>query len=107
MTDTALKELSELATQAHTRIQQDFAHIDPIVGVSRSMRKNGVPADAMTIDCLKSKKRIIIILHDLEPDILHYQLSFIDKDPAEEFASLAFKDLTPELLYDWIKNYFS
>ncbi|MFT7108851.1 MAG: hypothetical protein ACI843_000504 [Psychrobacter glaciei] len=107
MTDKLLKELSEIATQAHTRIQQDFAQIDPIVGVSRSMRKNGVPADAMTIDCLKSKKRIIIILHDLEPDILHYQLSFIDKDPAEEFASLAFKDLTSELLYDWIKNYFS
>lgn len=107
MTDTVLASLSDTVTEAHTRIQQDFKLIDPIVGVSRNMRKNGVPADAMTIDCLKTKKRIIIILHDLQPEVIHYQFSFIEKDPAEHFETMAFNDVTSDVLYTWIKDYFS
>ncbi|MFT6153253.1 MAG: hypothetical protein ACJA0E_000095 [Bermanella sp.] len=106
MINEALKTLSEIATEAHTKIQQDFANIDPIVGVSRNMRKNGVPADAMTIDCLKTNKRIIIILHDLQPDIIHYQFSLSTQDPAEKFETLKLSDLTVEVLYGWIKSYF-
>jgi hypothetical protein len=102
----ALKALSDIATKAHAKIQQDFANIDPIVGVSRSMRKKGIPADAMTIDCLKTNKRIIIILHDLEPEIIHYQFSFTDQDPAERFEKLNFSDLTVNVLYGWIESYF-
>lgn len=101
-----LKTLCDLATEAHTRIQKDFKDINPVVGVNKKMRDIGVPADAMTIDCLKTGKRIIIILHDQQPDILNYQLSFKDKDPGEEFEQLQFKELTAQLLYDWIKDYF-
>jgi len=106
MSDKKLKHLCDLATEAHTRIQQDFKDINPIVGVSKKMRDIGVPADAMTIDCLKTGKRIIIILHDQEPDSISYQLSFIDKDPEDNFEQLQFKELTNQIIYDWIKNYF-
>ncbi len=102
-----LETLSDLATEAHTRIQQDFININPVVGISRSMRDSGFPADAMTIDCLKTNRRIIIILHDADPDILRYQFSFRDKDPAEEFEMMAFDKLTAQILYDWIASYFS
>ena len=107
MTQSLLQILADTVTEAHTQIQQDYANIDPIVGVSRNMRKNGVPADAMTIDCLKSKKRIIIVLHDLQPDIIHYQFSFIDKDPEDVFESMNFTEVTKVVLYDWIREYFS
>jgi len=102
----SLAFLSDTATEAHTRIQRDFQHIDPIVGVNQSMRSNGVPADLMTIDCLKSGKRIILILHDQQPDIISYQFSYKDKDPSEEFESMQLSELTSKTLYDWMKDYF-
>ena len=107
MSDTPLHRLCDIATEAHTRIQQDFKEIDPVVGVSKKMRDAGVPADAMTIDCLRTGKRIILILHDKQPGIITYQFSLKDKDPSEEFERISFEELTSQSLYDWIKNYFS
>ena len=106
MTDKLLFTLSDIATDAHTRIQQDFKDIDPIVGVNRSMRKSGIPADAMTIDCLKTGKRIILILHDQQPDIIRYQFSFKNKDPDDKFEEIQFNELTVDILYGWISDYF-
>ncbi|MAY42964.1 MULTISPECIES: hypothetical protein [unclassified Neptuniibacter] len=107
MTSQSLEKLCDLATLAHTRIQKDFDDLDPIVGVSQNMRKNAVPADAMTIDCLRSGKRIIIILHDQYPDVLMYQFSFKEKDPKGSFKELDLADLTEQILYDWMCNYFA
>jgi hypothetical protein len=107
LSEQPLEILSDLATEAHTRIQQDFADINPVVGLSRGMRSIGIPADAMTIDCLRTGKRIIIILHDQQPEVLQYQFSFKAQDPAEEFETLLFKELTAETMYDWMKDYFS
>jgi hypothetical protein len=102
-----LETLSDLATEAHTRIQQDFANINPVVGISRSMRNSGFPADAMTIDCLKTSRRIIIILHDESPEILRYQFAMRDADPSDNFEELEFEKLTVQVLYDWMASYFS
>ena len=102
-----LLSLCEFATEAHTRIQKDFADINPVVGVSQKMRANGIPADAMMIDCLRSSKRIIVILHDQQPDRVSYQFAFKDKDPEGEFETMPFCELTSQRLYDWIKEYFS
>ncbi len=107
MNNDPLKTLCGIATDAHTRIQQDFKDIDPVVGVSQKMRATGIPADAMTIDCLKSGKRIILILHDQQPGIINYQLSFKDQDPGEKFEQIPLPELTVQILYEWIKNYFS
>ena len=101
-----LELLSDYVTDAHTRIQKTFDNINPVVGVSRGMRSVGIPADAMTIDCLKSGKRIIIILHDETPEILQYQFSYKDKDPAEEFQNLSMANFSEEILYDWMVRYF-
>lgn len=107
MTEPLLATLSDIATEAHARIQQDFKDINPVVGVSRNMRKSGIPADAMTIDCLKTGKRIILILHDNEPAIIRYQFAFRDKDPDTKFEVIQFKELTAQKLYDWIASYFA
>ncbi|MFT6471982.1 MAG: hypothetical protein ACJAZ4_002453 [Neptuniibacter pectenicola] len=101
-----LETLCDLVTEAHTRIQKDFSQLDPIVGVSQGMRSVGIPADAMTIDCLRSGKRIIIVLHDETPQLVSYQFAFRDKDPRNEFESLDRAELTEALLYDWMQHYF-
>ena len=107
MTEKRLLQLCDMATEAHTQIQQAFKDINPIVGVSKNMRDIGIPADAMMIDCLKSRKRIILILHDEQADIIRYQFSFIDKDPHEKFETIAFDELNSMQIFTWIKNYFS
>lgn len=102
-----LSQLSDVAAEAHLRIQQDFQDINPVVGVSQHMRSNGIPADAMTIDCLKSGKRIILILHDDNPDIIRYQFSYREKDPESKFEVLTLNELTVQKLYQWMESYFS
>ena len=107
MSQTLLEILSDRATEAHGRIQQDFLTINPVVGLNRRMRDIGFPADTMTIDCLKTRRRIILILNDEQPDIVSYQFAYRDKDPSDDFEVIAFNELTTQLLYDWIASYFS
>ncbi|WP_370978705.1 hypothetical protein [Agaribacterium sp. ZY112] len=102
-----LELLSDCASNAHARIQSDFSDINPVVGVSRKLRGMGINADTMTIDCLKSGKRIIIILQDEMPAIVRFQFSYIEQDPADEFELLALSELSDDRLYEWMKNYFS
>ena len=106
MSEANLERLSDSVTDTHSRIQKEFENINPIVGVSRGMRSVGIPADAMTIDCLKTGKRIIIILHDDSPDVVQYQFSYKDKDPDEAFATLAAESINETVLYNWMKDYF-
>lgn len=107
MSEENLEKLCDLVTVAHMNIQKNFEHINPVVGVNQQMRKAGIPLDAMTIDCLKSGKRIIVILHDDLPGIVRYQFSFKDKDPSDEFEAIPMKELTDKHIYEWIKGYFS
>ena len=107
MTEPLLKKLSDIATEAHTRIQLDFEYINPVIGINQGMRSVGIPADVMTIDCLKTNKRIIIILHDEQPSSIQYQFSHKNEDPEDEFKSVDFEQVTSDKLYDWMKIYFS
>lgn len=107
MANKRLLTLCDIATEAHTRIQEDFKDINPVVGVSQNMRSNGVPADVMTIDCLKSGKRIIIVLHDQQPETVNYQFSFKEQSSTDEFEQFQFNELNATQLYHWIKIYFS
>ena len=102
-----LKILCDFATEAHERVQLNHADIDPIVGVHHKMRDAGFPADVMTIDCLKTGKRIILILNDDQPGLIRYQFSYKDKDPAADFEQLAFEELISARLYEWMSHYFS
>jgi hypothetical protein len=107
LTGKAITEIYEIVTQAHAKIQQDFSDIDPVVSVNSKMRKQGIPADVMTMDCLKSGKRILMFFHDEQPEIVSYQFCLKDKDPNETFESIALEQLTAQQLYDWMVLNFS
>jgi hypothetical protein len=99
--------LSDLATAAQLRIQKDYKHLDPVVGVSRNLRKSGFPADVMTIDCIKSGRRILFLLHDDTPEQVSYEHGYRDKDPAFEFSFLVFDEITDTTFYDLITDYMT
>lgn len=102
-----LEQLFEIAQAAHIAIQRDFEKIDPLIGVSQNMRASGIPADVMTVDCLRTRRRIIFILHDQEPELLRYQFSEMDNDPASGFQDIALAEMTEQLFYKWVTDYFS
>ena len=95
-----------MASDAHARIQQAHQHINPVVGVRRGMREVGIPADAMTIDCLRTRRRIMLVLHDEQPGVLLYQFVTIDEEVGNEFQQMPFGDLNVKTLFDWMQDYF-
>ncbi|WP_165856122.1 hypothetical protein [Marinobacter sp. JSM 1782161] len=107
MSEAALKSLSDMASEAHARIQQAYQTINPVVGVRRGMREMGIPADAMTIDCLRTRRRINLILHDEKPGLLLYQFSTLEEEAGNEFEHMSLTDVTVDTLYDWMRTYFS
>lgn len=106
MSKKILEIVSDLASEAHAKIQKDFTDINPVVGLNLGMRNVGIPADAITIDCLRTGKRIIIVLHDQQPDVVQYQFSYKAQDPDDKFETLSISDLSIQTFYNWMKDYF-
>lgn len=106
MSEDPLKALSDMASDAHARIQAAHEHINPVVEVRRGMRDAGIPADVMTIDCLRTRRRITLILHDEQPGALLYQFVTIEDEVGDSFQSMALTDVTVQTLVDWIQDYF-
>ncbi|MGK0440973.1 MAG: hypothetical protein ACJA0N_000768 [Pseudohongiellaceae bacterium] len=98
--------LADVAGLAQADFQRDFKHVDPVVGIMRSMRDAGYAADAMTIDYISSGKRIIFILHDNNPTVLDYQFGHKNKDPDMNFKKIPVAEATSEQFYAWMKSYF-
>ena len=107
MSEDPLKALSDMASDAHARIQATHEQINPVVGVRRKMRDAGIPADVMTIDCLRTRRRINLILHDEQPGVLLYQFITIEDEVKDDFRSMAFSQVNTQTLYDWIERYFA
>ena len=107
MSKTPLERLSDTVTESHKKIQNDFESINPVVSVTTKMRGVGIPADVMMIDCLVTKRRILIVLNDEQPDSFSYQFCMKEEDPLDQFMVLPLTDLTETLIYDWIAGYFS
>ncbi len=106
MSEERLKRLADAVTDAHTRIQAEFADINPVVGINRQMRTQGIAVDLMTIDCLRTQKRIIVVLEDQTPERIRYQFAWRDRDPSDQFAELPASALDADLLFQWIRDYF-
>lgn len=107
MSEEDLKSLSDMASEAHARIQQAHDDINPVIGVRRGMRDAGIPADAMTVDCMRTRRRILLILHDREPATLLYQFGSVDIDADDQFRRIALSEVKVETLFDWMQDYFS
>lgn len=97
--------LADLAAVAQTEIQKEFADLDPVIGIKRSMRDSGFPVDALTIDCIVSGRRIILLLHDEKPNELVYQFSYIDRDTGSDFITVSYDEVSPLWICGLIKEY--
>ncbi|MEQ9546971.1 MAG: hypothetical protein RIK85_13280 [Marinobacter sp.] len=106
MSEDPLKALSDMASDAHARIQAAHQHINPVVEVRRGMRDSGIPADVMTIDCLRTRRRITLILHDGQPGLVLYQFVTMDDEVGNDFKQMPLADVAVDTLFDWMQDYF-
>lgn len=104
--DDPLKALSDMASDAHARIQAAHEHINPVVEVRRGMRDSGMPADVMTLDCLRTRRRITLILHDEQSGVLLYQFVTIDDEVGDSFQNMTLAEVNTQTLFDWMQEYF-
>ncbi|MCP4323962.1 MAG: hypothetical protein GY951_13375 [Psychromonas sp.] len=64
-----LKSFSEIIAQANDEFYQTNKTLDTVIGVmDKSLRKQGMNADAISIDCIPLNKKIVFLLHDVKPD---------------------------------------
>ncbi|WP_425221995.1 hypothetical protein [Pseudomonas sp.] len=101
-----LKTLSDLVNDAHTQIQAAHQHINPVVEVRQSMRDVGIPADVLTLDCLRSQHRITLILHDQQPGVVLYQFVTREEEVGGEFRQMPLAEMRSQTLFDWMQDYF-
>ena len=106
MVQQSIFTLSDIATVAQADIQQHSLGLDPIIGISRSMRDAGFPIDAMTIDCLKTSRRITFLVNDARPGIVSFRFGLKRELDELTFSDMNFSDVTASKLGDWIKAYF-
>lgn len=101
-----LKTLSDLVSDAHAQIQAAHEHINPVVEVRQGMRNAGIPADVLTLDCLRTQRRITLILHDQQPGVVLYQFVTRAEEVGGEFKQLPLEDMGSDTLVEWMEDYF-
>tara|TARA_R110001592_G_scaffold19231_15_gene79137 strand:+ start:7486 stop:7809 length:324 start_codon:yes stop_codon:yes gene_type:complete len=101
-----LKTLSDLVSEAHAQIQTAHEHINPVVEVRQGMRNAGIPADVLTLDCLRTQRRITLILHDQQPGIVLYQFVTREEEVGGEFKQIDLATLSSTTLFEWMQDYF-
>ncbi len=66
---SALKDLSEIVAKANDLLYAKFENIDTLMGIiDQSLRKQGIKADAVTVDCVAADRKLLILVHDDKPD---------------------------------------
>lgn len=63
-----LKNLSEIVARANDLFYSKFDKIDTLMGImDKTLRNQGMKADAITIDCIAKDTKIVILIHDAKP----------------------------------------
>jgi hypothetical protein len=72
---STLKNLSEIVAKANDVFYGRHNNIDTIMGImDKTLRNQGMSADAITIDCISQDKKIVILIHDDKPDVANITL---------------------------------
>ncbi len=103
-----LEALSDRVSEAHRRIQAKRDDINPVISVRRGMRDSGIPADVLTIDCLRTRRRIVLIVHDEEPGVLLHQSADVDNaQPPGEIQRMPLAELDVDTILVWMEHRFT
>ena len=102
----SLKKLSEIVATANDLFYQRNQSVDTLMGImDQTLRKQGMHADAVTIDCIAIDKKIVLVLHDSKPTFVDIALG--DKaGVVHSSAEYALSDITTTKLLDMMEVNF-
>ncbi len=84
--NSTLKKLSETIAEANDVFDARHKNVDTILGImDHALRKQGINADAVTIDCLPLNKKIVFLMNDDKTDIV--DIAFGNKEGDIQFSS--------------------
>jgi len=70
-----LQNLSEIVARANDVFNSRFDKVGTLMGImDKTLRNQGMQADAITIDCIALDKKIVILIHDAKPDVVDIAL---------------------------------
>ena len=79
--NSKLQNLSEIVARANDVFDSKFDTIDTLMGImDKTLRDQGMKADAITIDCIALDKKIVLLIHDDKPDVVNIALGNKDGD---------------------------
>lgn len=101
-----LKDLSELVAKANDTLTDQHPQINTIMGITdKTLRQQGIQADAITVECAALNKKIVILLHDGKPDIVGVALGNKEGDISSSTEHAATK-LSEDFIVEVMKSYF-
>jgi hypothetical protein len=72
---STLNNLSEVVAKANDLFYNKHDKVDTLMGImDKTLRKQGMNADAITIDCITLGKKIVILIHDDKPNVVNITL---------------------------------
>tara|TARA_Y100000034_G_C6556211_1_gene240497 strand:- start:92 stop:418 length:327 start_codon:yes stop_codon:yes gene_type:complete len=70
-----LDRLAEIVARANDMFYAKHKTADTLMGImDKALRAQGMNADAITVDCVALDKKVVLLLHDVKPDIVEIAL---------------------------------
>jgi len=103
---STLKNLSEIVAKANDLFYEKFDNIDTLMGIiDKALRKQGIKADAITIDCVSLDKKIVLLLHDAKPSNVEIALGNKEGD-IHSSSEYAISEISEEFILEIIEKNF-
>jgi len=101
-----LKSLSDTIAQANDIFYERNSTFDTVIGImDKTLRKQGMNADAISVDCIPLNKKIVFLVHDDKPQ--QVDIAFGNKaGEISSTAQLALAELTIEQSVEFMVDYF-
>jgi hypothetical protein len=104
--NSTLKNVSETAAKANDLFYSKFGNIDTLMGImDKTLRKQGMKADAITIDCVAADKKIVILIHDQKPGFVDIALGNKNGDIYSS-SQYALSEISAGVLVDIMEENF-
>jgi hypothetical protein len=98
--NSTLDKISEIVAKANDLFYSKFENIDTLMGImDKTLRKQGMKADAVTIDCIAVDKKIVLLMHDNKPNVVDIALGNKQGDIFSS-SEYALKDISPGVIVE-------
>jgi len=102
------QKLYELTVEANDLFIEKAPSVSTSVGLmDKALRKKGIPADAVTVDAIVSKNRLIFILLDSDTSTVGIGLGNIAQDQINLVEQIALSSLSAKTIADKLVTYLN